>query len=319
MHGRDAHATKQMNFKGSIVGFIAIVVLVAEARAEFPFARPYPAVEFKQEKRSDPPQRIYVAKIDLSNPLVQVRVSRGGADPDGDGEWTTTLMRPTKIAEREGFDVVVNGDFFSIFRGKDAEGEAAIKEFKNQLWATVSGPAETDDQVWALAAKPRATFMIDAEKKMRIGKVSEPPEKMVQAIAGSDVIVKDGKNVAPPADKPGFSKGPHPRTAVGIADGGKTLLLVVVDGRQKGVAVGMSLPELAGVMIKYGAQHALNLDGGGSSMMGIRNPKTRKMEIVNVPSDGAAKGLIHERAVANVLGVTVTEKATTTATTKAAE
>jgi exopolysaccharide biosynthesis protein len=296
-------------FKKSVAWLVIVLVLaVGEARAEFPFSRPYPAVEFKQEKRSDPPQRIYVAKIDMSNPLVQVRVSRGGPDPDGDGEWTTTLMRPTKIAEREGFDVVVNGDFFSVSRGKDAEGEAAIKEFKNTLWATVSGPAETDDAVWAKAAKPRAAFMIDDQKRMRIDRVSEPPKDVVQAIAGSGVIVKDGKNVAPPADKPGFSRGPHPRTALGIADGGKTLLLVVVDGRQKGVAVGMSLPELAEVMIKHGAQHALNLDGGGSSMMGIRNPKTRKIEIVNVPSDGAAKGLIHERAVANVLGVTVTKR-----------
>src|SRR6188474_2640393 len=102
---------------------LLICVLTAEARAEFRFSRPYPAVEFKQEKRTDPPQRIYIARIDMTSPLVQVRVSRGGPDPDGEGQWTTTLMRPTKIAEREGFDLVVNGDFFSHLSGKDAEGE----------------------------------------------------------------------------------------------------------------------------------------------------------------------------------------------------
>ena len=99
-----------------------------------------------------------------------------------------------------------------------------------------------------------------------------------------------------------FPRGPHPRTAVGIRDGGKTLVLVVIDGRKKGVAVGMSLRETADVMLKFGCRDALNLDGGGSSMLGIRNPKTGKMEIKNNPSDG------RERSVANVLGVSVTPK-----------
>src|SRR5687768_9001281 len=69
------------------------------ARAEIP-QRPYPAVVYRFEQRETPiPQKIYVAAIDLSNPNVRVRVARGGADPDGDGKWQTTLMRPSAIAE----------------------------------------------------------------------------------------------------------------------------------------------------------------------------------------------------------------------------
>jgi exopolysaccharide biosynthesis protein len=59
-------------------------------------------------------------------------------------------------------------------------------------------------------------------------------------------------------------------------------------------------------MIKYGAEQAVNLDGGGSSMLGIRDPKTHKMQVMNTPSDG------HERFVANVLGVTVTRRSAST-------
>ena len=62
---------------------------------------------------------------------------------------------------------------------------------------------------------------------------------------------------------------PHPRTAVGIADGGKRLVLVVVDGRSKEKAVGMSLKELAKVMLDLGCESALNLDGGGSTTLAI--------------------------------------------------
>ena len=129
--------------------------------------------------------------------------------------------------------------------------------------------------------------------------IKDPPASAYEIIAGSDVIVKDGKNVAPPPTKPGFARGPHPRTAVGIGNSGKLLILVVIDGRKKGEAIGMSLADEADVLLKYGAQQAINLDGGGSSMLGIRDPQTGKMQIMNTPSDGA------ERSVGNVLGVSV--------------
>jgi exopolysaccharide biosynthesis protein len=89
---------------------------------------------------------------------------------------------------------------------------------------------------------------------------------------------------------------------VGIADGGNTLVVAVIDGRSKGEAIGMSLQETADVMIKYGCTDAVNLDGGGSSVLAIRDPKSGAMRILNKPSDG------RERSVANVLGITVTPK-----------
>jgi exopolysaccharide biosynthesis protein len=166
----------------------------------------------------------------------------------------------------------------------------------------VSGPAVTDGEKWAPAADKRAALLINADGKPAVAEVKDPPTEAKQVVAGSDVIVRDGQNVAPDGKPGSFPRGPHPRTAVGIRDGGKTLVLVVIDGRKKGVAVGMSLKETADIMLKYGCTDAMNLDGGGSSMLGIRHPKTGKMEIKNNPSDG------RERSVANVLGVTVVPK-----------
>lgn len=71
----------------------------------------------------------------------------------------------------------------------------------------------------------------------------------------------------------------HPRTAVGISEDTQKLWMVVVDGRQPGLSVGMSLPELTTFLKGLGAYHAYNLDGGGSSTMVIRN------NVVNAPSD----------------------------------
>jgi exopolysaccharide biosynthesis protein len=52
-------------------------------------------------------------------------------------------------------------------------------------------------------------------------------------------------------------------------------------------------------MLRLGCNEALNLDGGGSSVMAVRDPASGQMKILNAPTDG------HERAVANVLGISV--------------
>ena len=77
------------------------------------------------------------------------------------------------------------------------------------------------------------------------------------------------------------------------------LIILSVDGRKPGVAVGMSYDELAAEMVRLRAYEAVNLDGGGSSLMAVRDTVTGEMRILNVPTDG------RERAVADVLGITV--------------
>ncbi|MBP6823439.1 MAG: phosphodiester glycosidase family protein [Acidobacteria bacterium] len=80
----------------------------------------------------------------------------------------------------------------------------------------------------------------------------------------------------------------HPRTAIGWRTDGK-LILLTVDGRQK-LSVGMTLDELAGLMLELGCVEAMNLDGGGSTAMVVKN------KIVNSPSDATG-----ERAVSDAL------------------
>jgi exopolysaccharide biosynthesis protein len=280
-----------------------VYALGALAYADELARQPYAGVTYSYEASTNPPQRIYEATVDLTRPGIVVRVARGGPDPDGNGPWQTTLMQPTKIADREKFDVVINGDFFEHFQGKDAEGQAALSQFKAAAMARVTGIAETDGVVWARAGKDMPMLVIDARGIASIAIGKEPPREAKQAIAGHDTLVHGGKNVAPVSQRPGFVKGPHPRTAVGIKDHGNTLILVVVDGRKKGAATGMSLAELAEVFVAQRAEEAINLDGGGSSVLAIRDPKTHQMVILNHPSDG------RERPVANTLGISIGQKA----------
>jgi exopolysaccharide biosynthesis protein len=86
-----------------------------------------------------------------------------------------------------------------------------------------------------------------------------------------------------------FALSRHPRTAIAkLADG--RILLATVDGRQPGISAGMTLAELAQMLLDFGAVQAMNLDGGGSTTMVIDG------KIVNKPSDAAG-----ERSVSDAL------------------
>ena len=92
----------------------------------------------------------------------------------------------------------------------------------------------------------------------------------------------------------------EPRSAVGVSENGRWMLLIVVDGRQPGYSEGCTLTELADMLIKYGgAYNAINLDGGGSSAMVIE--KDGKAEVLNSPIEGGIAG--RQRYVANHLGI----------------
>lgn len=74
----------------------------------------------------------------------------------------------------------------------------------------------------------------------------------------------------------------NPRTAVGIAADG-TILMLVSDGRAPRYSVGLSIPETATVLKHFSAVRAINLDGGGSSMMVANGrPQTLPSDANNV-------------------------------------
>lgn len=66
--------------------------------------------------------------------------------------------------------------------------------------------------------------------------------------------------------------GIHPRTAIGQTEDG-SIIMIVIDGRQPGYSVGITVGELAEICLKYGTVQALNLDGGSSSIMHFNGRK----------------------------------------------
>jgi len=117
-------------------------------------------------------------------------------------------------------------------------------------------------------------------------------------IGGWPRLIVHGRSVAAQADSvegtfPRFSSTRHPRTAVGFSADSSKLFLVAVDGRRESDS-GMTLVELAQLMLDLGVYEGMNFDGGGSTTMVVDG------QVVNSPSDKTG-----ERAVGSGLLVVV--------------
>ncbi len=131
-----------------------------------------------------------------------------------------------------------------------------------------------DGMVLSLAAEPATK--LGAVKKGEAVEIktmlSHDLSGVKTALGGGPILMRDGKLAVKQKKK----DPRHPRTAIGCNQ--THIILVVVDGRQAKLSVGMSFFELATLMRKLGCTEAINLDGGGSSTM-WHNGK-----VVNSPS-----------------------------------
>ena len=124
------------------------------------------------------------------------------------------------------------------------------------------------------------------------------PFHPVEAVGGRPMLARDSVivNEVETEGQASF-RARNPRTAVGLANKGRRLLLVVIDGRQPNYSLGTTLRETAEIMLALGARDAINLDGGGSSALVFRD-STRTMRVANKPSDAGG-----ERAVGDALAI----------------
>ena len=115
-------------------------------------------------------------------------------------------------------------------------------------------------------------------------------EKLIQAayITGcGDILVENGR-IADSTDWMHNIAGHNPRTMVGWRSDG-TLVMYVADGRDPGTAEGLTLRMAAEEMLRQGCVFAVNMDGGGSSIVGVRQPGDYTVTPLNAPSDGGQR------------------------------
>ena len=115
-------------------------------------------------------------------------------------------------------------------------------------------------------------------------------EECKHIIGGGPYLIKNGDiYVDMTAQKLGAIGGRNPRTAIGYTRDNH-LVMLTADGRE-GSSIGLTLMELASLMKEFGCVNAMNLDGGGSTVMYING------QVVNKPAVQGGIPLSHTLTV----------------------
>ncbi len=113
--------------------------------------------------------------------------------------------------------------------------------------------------------------------------------QLTDAVGGfGTMLIRNGEIAVSRTDS--YYSSRAPRTAVGITKTGKVVLMVL-DGRQEPYSVGGSMEEIAQIMFEAGCVEAVNLDGGGSTTFVAKQQGSEELEVMNSPSDGAARSV----------------------------
>lgn len=139
--------------------------------------------------------------------------------------------------------------------------------------------------------------------KLNIDYSISPDRNWKFLIGGHALLVNNGQKV-PYTKDINVLGGVRARTAAGLSKDGKKLYIASAEARTKRSA-GMSLDNLSNFMKSIGCDIAVNLDGGGSTTMVVKNlGESNQSKIINPERNGA------ERAVVNGIGIFNTVKET---------
>lgn len=182
----------------------------------------------------------------------------------------------------------INGGYFSYL---DSSYDPATLCPDGGIPVRISDFASSRGKIYSPKKTAQPTVYIGPKNQVSFNKAG----RIFNAVSGDRMVVQDGKVVKNLA-----AFEPSPRTAIGLNRNGRWLTWMVVDGRQTGYSEGVTLPELAELLISYGVFTGINMDGGGSSAMAIRG-FDGEARIVNSPIDMNKPG--QERRVGNHLGL----------------
>ena len=214
----------------------------------------------------------------------QVRFA--GQVTDGDGSASLTGLNRARSAQ----DLLWLRPIFGAKTQTNVSGVEAMLDSTGRVTRIVDGAGNTEipaDGSVLSGAGAGATFL---RARATVGTLmSTKPTLTLETVAGCNpvdvigggpTIVTSGQ-VDVGDEKFGHESTRNPRTAFAITGRG-TWLLVTLDGRQP-ASQGMRLDELAAELVRLGAVRAVNLDGGGSTTMVVRD------SVRNLPSDGAER------------------------------
>lgn len=271
---------------GLIVLFVTVTIRLIRPPRTNRRVELFRGVMYVRQARSTPrPLMIHIVEVDLLAPGIGFLVTPG----DSMGGMDVRARTTSAFASEFGVQVAINASFSKPFR-------AGVF-----LWDYYPHSGDPVD-VTGLAISNGETYSDDyPDRPVICTSVREAailrsgcPVGTSQALAGGEILIEQGASVV------GDRKGRlHPRTAVAVDAQGKRLWLIVVDGRQRNYSEGVTVAELADILLELGAETGLSLDGGGSSTL----VTTRRSGVRSLNAPIHTRVPMRQRPVANHLGV----------------
>ena len=185
------------------------------------------------------------------------------------------VTAPTsEIASAHDAIFAINGDYYGF------RDEGYVLRNGQLLRSTVNG-TETE----ALVIDSSGNLSLVYEREVSAETLEN--QGAWQVLSFGPALIVDGETVSRSTQN---GSRDNPRTAIGQVAPGH-YVFVVVDGRTA-LSEGVTLDELAEIMLKYGCETAYNLDGGGTATMWFNG------QVINNPTDGKKSG---ERAVSDIV------------------
>ena len=200
------------------------------------------------------------------------------------------MRRTSDMAKENNAAAAINGTFYNMRAGNSTCFYKIDKELIDSTTASEAA-SRVNGAIHLQGRKVRILdWSLDIERDYKGNKGT--------VLASGPIMLKDGQKADWSKCSESFIETKHPRSAIYTTNDGKIVLLTV-DGRSKGNAAGVSIPELMHLIRVLGGYDALNLDGGGSTTLWIEG--TNGTGVVNYPCDNRKFDHAGERRVSHCI------------------
>lgn len=183
----------------------------------------------------------------------------------------------------------VNGDFFY---GEESKGKGNL--LHGVMWRR--GVCLKDEFTGGATCTVFARMKDGTAMVMSQADYAERKDDIWEAVGARQRIMTNG-NILTVSDK-----ALEPRTAVGVSQDGRTVYLLVYDGRRASWSNGANYEMMGEIFRTVGAYNATNLDGGGSSTFtlvkdNVSGTEVDHYSVFNKPSDGDERKVVNGIAI----------------------
>lgn len=259
----------------------------------------YPGIQHAQLQLTEP-RRLFINVLRIDSHHPDIRFTTTGRHPN----WAQQMSPPLFVTFENTYFIRTGRqrtrDFLIEKRSQGMNAVAAINAAPWSPWSELgiwSGSYQFADRLGLAIShgelvdigNGRPSLVVEKDWTLRLQESLPDTDvsNILHAVSGFQFVLQNGLASGAPALEP--------RTGYGLCQENRFLILMTIDGRQT-ISEGVGTVEVGRYLRYFGAWSGMNMDGGGSTTMALRDPVTSNISIVNSPSESP-------RSVGNNLAV----------------